>query len=176
MEPVRRRLRSGVNDIDCRPAWPLGTWVSSTTFRFTRSRAMARRTERLRQLRTDAVWPCSAMLTTRLATHQRRGGQVAQFSGPEEPDHMPAAENPVLLHRRRSLTGEAVGQPVLHSLTNRVAVPAQGEAVLAVPGCSRKLCLASVLVRPDPVLTIRLPRPSYPTVTVAIQRWRFSFQ
>jgi hypothetical protein len=41
----------GVNDFDRRPARPVGTSVSSTTFRLTRSRAIARLTARLRQLR-----------------------------------------------------------------------------------------------------------------------------
>jgi hypothetical protein len=39
---------SGVSDFDFRPARPAGTSASSTTFRFTRSRAIARRTDRLR--------------------------------------------------------------------------------------------------------------------------------
>jgi hypothetical protein len=69
-----------------------------------------------------------------------------------------------------------VGEPVLHSLTNGVAVPARGEAVLAVPKLLAQLVLGLGLGTTDPVLTIRLPRPSYPTVTVAILRWRFSFQ
>jgi hypothetical protein len=65
-----------------------------------------------------------------------------------------------------------VGQPVFDRLAHGVVVTAEGESVLVVAQLLTELALRFGL-GPDPVLT---PRPSYPTVTVAIQRWRFSFQ
>ena len=46
---------SALRDFDRRPACPVGTSVSSTTFRFTLSRAMARFTDRLRQARISCT-------------------------------------------------------------------------------------------------------------------------
>ena len=42
---------SGVNAFEVRPGRPVGTSVNSTTFRRTKSRCIARRTERLRHAR-----------------------------------------------------------------------------------------------------------------------------
>ena len=46
---------SGVRDLDWRPGWPIETSVSSTTFRFTLSRAIARLTARFKQARISCT-------------------------------------------------------------------------------------------------------------------------
>jgi len=74
------------------------------------------------------------------------------------------------------LAAEPKGQPVFDRLTHGVVVTAEGESGLLVAQLLTEFALRFGLGPADPVLTIRLPRPSYPTVTVAIQRWRFSFQ
>jgi hypothetical protein len=127
MEPVRRRLRSGVNDIDCRPAWPLGTWVSSTTFRFTRSRAMARRTERLRQLRTR----CSVAVLSDAdnsishASTSRRSGRA--IFGPRGTGS----------HACRRKSGTSPPSPFPDGRGRRPASPPQPDEPCSRPGLGR---------------------------------------
>ena len=123
-----------VKDLDGRPSRPVGISASSTAFRFTRSRAIARRTERFRHAcvrRNMAVLNVGASPFNQPSTS--RADNCRSLPAPKLRHDVPGTHDLVLGDRRLGLMCQTESQPVLDSVFHRVLVTPKRQTIGVIP-------------------------------------------